>query len=87
MIYVYIDIYIYVTVTASDMFTAPWDILGKQYEFPCRPEWKFFERPRHVTDTIQTCLRRPLSNDEKTVILQPPPCEKYSGKVRLCRPT
>jgi len=51
------------------------DILGKQYEFPCRPEWKHFERPRHVADTIDTCLRRPLSNDAKTVILQPPPCD------------
>lgn len=59
------------------------DVLGKQYEFACRPEWKPFERARHVTDIIETCVRAALSNDHKSVILQAPPCHQFLAKVRL----
>ena len=62
---------------------AKWDAFGKQYEYPCRPEWPHFPRPRHVADTIEPCLPRPLSNDQKTVNLQTPPCDNAAGKVTL----
>ena len=44
---------------------------GKQYRFPCRPEFQQLPRPRHVQEDAENCPMGPVSNDARQMSLSP----------------